>query len=319
MRTDKILIIGACGQIGVELTLALRKMYGSGNVIAADIRNEHPLLKDSGPYYTLNALDAPATADLVKKENITQIYLLAALLSATGEKDPKRAWDINMESMLQVLELGVQAKLDKIYWPSSIAVFGPTTPREHTPQQTIIEPRTVYGISKYAGELWCQYYHQRWGLDVRSLRYPGLISWKSDPGGGTTDYAVEIYIEALKSGHYTCFLSEQTYLPMMYMDDAIRGTIELMEASADKIKTRQAYNIAAMSFSPKEISAAIKYHVPDFKIDYKPDFRQQIADGWPQSIDDRAARSDWGWQHEYDLNKMTYDMLKQLRKKMNKG
>jgi nucleoside-diphosphate-sugar epimerase len=316
MRIDKILVIGACGQIGVELTLALRKIYGAANVIAADIKNEHPLLKDSGPYYSLNALDAAATASLVKKENITQIYLLAALLSATGEKDPKRAWDINMESMLQVLELGVQAKLDKIYWPSSIAVFGPTTPREHTPQQTIIEPRTVYGISKYAGELWCQYYHQRWGLDVRSLRYPGLISWKSDPGGGTTDYAVEIYIEALKTGKYTCFLSEQTYLPMMYMDDAIRGTIELMEAGADKIKSRQAYNISAMSFSPKEISSAIQYHIPDFKIDYKPDFRQQIADGWPKSIDDRSARNDWGWQHEFDLNKMTYDMLKQLRKKM---
>ena len=315
MKSEKILIIGACGQIGVELTLALRKMYGDDKVVATDIRNEHPLLKGTGPYYSLNALDAVATFDIVKKEGITQIYLLAALLSATGEKDPKRAWDINMESMLQVLDLGVQEKLSKIYWPSSIAVFGPTTPREHTPQQTIIEPRTVYGVSKYAGELWCQYYHQRWGLDVRSLRYPGLISWKSDPGGGTTDYAVEIYIEALKKGKYTCFLSESTYLPMMYMDDAIRGTIEIMEAPADKIKTRMAYNISAMSFSPREIAAAIQYHLPEFKINYEPDFRQQIADGWPKSIDDRAARSDWGWQHEFDLNRMTYDMLKQLKKK----
>jgi len=316
MKNEKILIIGACGQIGVELTLALRKVYGSDNVIATDIRNEHALLKGTGPYYSLNAMDTAATYELVKRESITQIYLLAALLSATGEKDPKRAWDINMESMLGVLDIGVQEKLSKIYWPSSIAVFGPTTPRDHTPQQSIIEPRTVYGISKYAGELWCQYYHQRWGLDVRSLRYPGLISWKSEPGGGTTDYAVEIYIEALKKGRYTCFLSETTYLPMMYMDDAIRGTIELMEVSADKIKTRMAYNISAMSFSPREITAAIQYHIPEFKVDYNPDFRQQIADGWPKSIDDRAARADWGWQHEFDLNRMTYDMLKQLKKKL---
>jgi len=316
MKKEKILILGACGQIGVELTLALRKTYGNDNVIATDIREEHPLLHGTGPYIVLNAMDAAATHELVKKESITQIYLLAALLSATGEKDPKRAWDINMQSLLQVLELGVQEKLHKIYWPSSIAVFGPTTPRDNTPQQTVVEPRTVYGISKYAGELWCQYYNQRWGLDVRSLRYPGLISWKSEPGGGTTDYAVEIYHEALKNGSYTSFLSENTYLPMMYMDDAIRGTIELMEAPVDKIKSRMAYNISAMSFSPKEIAASIKYHIPDFKIDYAPDFRQQIADGWPKSIDDRAARGDWGWQHEFDLNRMTNEMLKHLKEKL---
>lgn len=316
MKSEKILILGACGQIGVELTLALRKAYGNDNVIATDIREEHLLLHGTGPYVVLNAMDGNATHELVKKEGITQIYLLAALLSATGEKDPKRAWDINMQSLLQVLELGVQEKLTKIYWPSSIAVFGPTTPRDNTPQQTVVEPRTVYGISKYAGELWCQYYNQRWGLDVRSLRYPGLISWKSEPGGGTTDYAVEIYHEALKNGSYTSFLSENTYLPMMYMDDAIRGTIELMEAPAEKIKSRMAYNISAMSFSPKEIAAAIKYHIPDFKIDYAPDFRQQIADGWPKSIDDHAARADWGWQHEFDLNKMTNEMLKHLKEKL---
>ncbi|MBS1688851.1 MAG: NAD-dependent epimerase/dehydratase family protein [Bacteroidetes bacterium] len=316
MKNEKILILGACGQIGVELTLALRQTYGNDNVIATDIREEHPLLHGTGPYVVLNAMDAAATHELIKKEAITQIYLLAALLSATGEKDPKRAWDINMQSLLQVLDLGVQEKLHKIYWPSSIAVFGPTTPRDNTPQQTIVEPRTVYGISKYAGELWCQYYNQRWGLDVRSLRYPGLISWKSEPGGGTTDYAVEIYHEALKNGSYTSFLSENTYLPMMYMDDAIRGTIELMEAPADKIKSRMAYNISAMSFSPKEIAAAIKYHIPDFRMDYAPDFRQQIADGWPKSIDDRAARGDWGWQHEFDLNRMTNEMLKHLKEKM---
>lgn len=313
MKKEKILIMGACGQIGVELTIALRKLYGNDNVIASDIRAAHPLLEGGGPYEVLNAMDVSATLDIVKKHNITQIYLLAALLSATGEKDPKRAWDINMQSLLQVLDLGVQEKLTKIYWPSSIAVFGPTTPRQETPQQTIVEPRTVYGVSKYAGELWCQYYYQRWGLDVRSIRYPGLISWKSEPGGGTTDYAVEIYHEALKHAKYTSFLSENTYLPMMYMDDAIRGTIELMEAPADQIKSRMAYNLSAMSFSPKEIAAAIQKHIPSFEISYSPDFRQQIADGWPQSIDDAVARADWGWTHHFDLDRMTDDMLKNLK------
>lgn len=317
MNKDKILILGAGGQIGVELTLALRKVYGNDNVVASDIREEHPLLKGSGPYEILNAMDANAIHTVIKKEGITQIYLLAALLSATGEKDPKRAWDINMQSLLQVLELGVQEKLTKIYWPSSIAVFGPTTPRDNTPQKTIVEPRTVYGISKYAGELWCQYYNQRWGLDVRSMRYPGLISWKSEPGGGTTDYAIDIYHGALKQNQYTCFLSENTYLPMMYMDDAIRGTIELMEAPADKIKTRMAYNISAMSFSPKEIAEAIRKYVPDFKIDYNPDFRQQIADGWPKSIDDSAARQDWGWKHAFDLDSMSKEMLKNLKESLH--
>jgi len=319
MTTEKILIAGAGGQIGVELTLALRKLYGNDNVIATDIRPAHPLLEGTGPYYILDAMDANAMLALVKKEKITQVYLLAALLSATGEKDPKRAWDINMKSLLQVLDLGVQEKLNKIYWPSSIAVFGPTTPRQNTPQETVVEPRTVYGISKYAGELWCQYYHQRWGLDVRSLRYPGLISWKSEPGGGTTDYAVEIYHEALKHGKYTSFLSENTYLPMMYMDDAIRGTIELMEAPAEKIQTRMAYNLSAMSFSPKEIAAAIRKHIPGFEISYAPDFRQQIADGWPQSIDDSAARAHWGWKHEFDLDKMTADMLLHLKEQMQEA
>ncbi|HTM64880.1 MAG TPA: NAD-dependent epimerase/dehydratase family protein [Flavipsychrobacter sp.] len=312
---EKILIIGACGQIGVELTLALRGIYGDNNVIASDIRDEHPLLKGTGPYVVLNAMDGNAIHETIRKEKITQVYLLAAVLSATGEKDPKRAWDINMQSLLQLLELGVQEKLNKIYWPSSIAVFGKTTPKDATPQQTIIEPQTVYGISKYAGELWCQYYQQRWGLDVRSLRYPGLISWKSEPGGGTTDYAVEIYHEALKHGKYTSFLDKGTYLPMMYMDDAIRGTIELMEAPAEKVRTRMAYNIAAMSFAPEEVAAAIRSHIPGFEISYASDFRQQIAAGWPKSIDDSAARNDWGWQPKFDLEKMTSDMLLHLNEK----
>jgi len=314
MKQEKILIIGACGQIGVELTLALRQLHGNNNVIASDIREEHELLKGSGPYLTINATDIKAVAEAVQKQGITQIYLLAALLSATGEKVPMKAWDINMNSLLQVLELGVEQKLNKIYWPSSIAIFGSTTPKQDTPQKTIVEPTTVYGVSKYAGELWCQYFHKRWGLDVRSLRYPGLISWKSAPGGGTTDYAVEIYHEALKQKSYTSFLSEDTYLPMMYMDDAIRGTIELMEAPEAQIQSRMAYNLSAMSFSPKEIAAAIRKHIPEFEINYAPDFRQQIADSWPQSIDDSAARSDWKWRHEYDLDKMTAVMLENLRK-----
>lgn len=313
MGKDKILIIGACGQIGVELTLELRKMYGDQNVIATDIREEHELLSGTGPFTTLDALDATAITSLIQKEKITQVYLLAAMLSATGEQNPPKAWDVNMRSLLQLLEIGKQEQLGKIYWPSSIAVFGQTTPKEETPQKTIVEPQTVYGISKYAGELWCQYYYQRWGLDVRSLRYPGLISWKSAPGGGTTDYAVEIYHEALKSKSYTSFLDKGTYLPMMYMDDAIRGTIELMEAPAEKIASRIGYNFAAMSFAPEEVAISIQKHIPKFTISYKPDYRQQIASGWPKSIDDSAARSDWGWQHEYDLDKMTTDMLHHLK------
>lgn len=316
MSNEKILVIGACGQIGVELTLALRKVYGDSNVLATDIREEHELLAGSGPYMVLDAMDGQAITEVIKKHGITQVYLLAALLSATGEKAPKRAWEINMQSLLQILDISVEQKLNKLYWPSSIAIFGSTTPKQNTAQKTIVEPGTVYGISKYAGELWCQYYHNRWGLDVRSLRYPGLISWKGDPGGGTTDYAVDIYYEALKSGKYTCFLQEDTYLPMMYMDDAIRGTIELMEAPAEKIKSRMAYNFSAMSFSPKELAAVIQSRIPDFEISYAPDFRQQIANGWPQSIDDADARADWGWKHEFDVEKMSDSMLQNLKHKL---
>jgi len=316
----KILIIGACGQIGVELTLALRKIHGGESVFASDLKEEHDFLKDTGPFVNLNATDAVATRSFVEKENITEIYLLAALLSATGEKDPKLAWELNMESLRQILDLGVDKKL-KIFWPSSIAVFGPTTPRKNTPQHTIIEPSTMYGITKYAGELLCQYYNKRWGLDVRSVRYPGLISWKTPPGGGTTDYAVEIFYEAIKSKKYTSFLSENTYLPMMYMDDAIRATIELMQAPAEKIKSRMSYNLSAISFSPKEIAEEIKKHIPEFEIVYPalggastPDHRQAIADSWPASIDDSATRADWGWKPEFDLSKMTTDMLQNLNK-----
>ena len=315
MVKEKILVIGASGQIGVELTLALRKLYGNNSVIASDLREENDLLKGTGPYVALDVMNKEMLHVQVIRQNITQIYLLAAILSATGEKNPSLAWHLNMQSLLNVLDIAREEKLHKIYWPSSIAVFGPTSPRQMCPQQTIIEPTTVYGISKYAGEFWCNYYFQRFGVDVRSIRYPGLISYKSAPGGGTTDYAVEIYYEALENNSYNCFLREDTYLPMMYMPDAIRATIELMEAPANKISIRTSYNLSSMSFSPKEISEVIAKHIPGFTITYQPDYRQQIADSWPQSIDDSFARKDWGWQHEYDLEKMTKDMLDNLKVK----
>ncbi len=314
MRNEKILVIGASGQIGVELTLALRKIYGEGQVIATDLREQNPLLAGTGPYVSLDVMNKEMLHVQVIRQNITQIYLLAAILSATGEKNPSLAWNLNMQGLLNVLDIAREEKLHKVFWPSSIAVFGPSSPRQNCPQQTIIEPTTVYGISKYAGEFWCHYYWQRYGVDVRSVRYPGLISYKSEPGGGTTDYAVDIYHQALQKSQYTCFLKEDTYLPMMYMPDAIRATIELMEAPQKSVGIRTSYNLSAMSFSPKEIAASIRTHLPDFSISYSPDYRQQIADSWPQSIDDSVARSDWGWKEEYDLKAMTADMLKNLRK-----
>lgn len=315
MAKDTVLVIGACGQIGVELTTALRNIYGNEHVIASDLREEHPLLQGTGPYVQADVMNQAQLREIMVTHKITQVYLLAAILSATGEKNPPLAWDINMRSLLSLLDLAKELKLAKVYWPSSIAVFGPTSPKQQTPQHTIIEPTTVYGVSKYAGELWCAYYHKNYGVDVRSLRYPGLISYKSAPGGGTTDYAVEIYHEALKQNKYTSFLSEHTYLPMMYMPDAIRATLELMEAPAHQLSTRMAYNLSAMSFSPAEIAQAIRVHQPDFQINYAPDFRQAIADSWPQSIDDSLARTDWQWKPEYDLTAMTADMLTQLAKK----
>ena len=312
---EKILIIGASGQIGVELTMALRKMYGNSNVIASDLREENGLLRGTGPYVSLDVMNKEMLHVQVIRQNVTQIYLLAAILSATGEKNPNLAWNLNMQGLLNVLDIAREEKLKKVYWPSSIAVFGPTSPKKNCPQQTIIEPITVYGISKYAGEFWCNYYNKRFGVDIRSLRYPGLISYKSDPGGGTTDYAIEIFHEALEEKSYTSFLKEDTYLPMMYMPDAIRATLELMEAPSEKISIRTSYNISGISFSPAEIAAAIKKHVPEFEIKYNPDYRQAIADSWPQSIDDSVARNDWGWKHEYDLEKLTADMLKNLKQK----
>ena len=312
MIREKVLVIGASGQIGVELTLALRKIYGNANVVASDLREENELLKGTGPYVSLDVMNKEMLHVQVIRQNITQVYLLAAILSATGEKNPNLAWNLNMQSLLNVLDIAKEEKIYKVYWPSSIAVFGPTSPKINCPQQTIIEPSTVYGISKYAGEFWCNYYHQRWGLDVRSIRYPGLISYKSEPGGGTTDYAVEIFHEALEEKKYECFLQEDTYLPMMYMPDAIKATLELMEAPAAQISIRTSYNISGMSFSPKEIGAEIKKHVAEFAITYKPDYRQQIANSWPQSIDDTVARKDWGWKEDYDLERMTKDMFDNL-------
>jgi nucleoside-diphosphate-sugar epimerase len=312
MVKEKILVIGASGQIGVELTLALRKIYGSANVIASDLREENQLLHGTGPYVSLDVMNKEMLHVQVIRQNVTQIYLLAAILSATGEKNPNLAWHLNMQGLLNVLDIAREEKLNKVYWPSSIAVFGPTSPKQQCPQQTIIEPITVYGISKYAGEFWCNYFFHKYGVDVRSLRYPGLISYKSAPGGGTTDYAVEIFHEALSDQHYDCFLSKDTYLPMMYMPDAIRATIELMEAPKESIKTRTSYNISGMSFSPEEIAAEIKKHIPGFTISYKPDYRQSIANSWPQSIDDSVARNDWGWKQEYNLGTMTKDMLDNL-------
>lgn len=311
--SPKILIIGACGQIGTELTHKLRQLYGTENVVASDIRKLNNDIVNSGTFEVVNALDFNQIEHLVEIHQITDIYLMAALLSATAEKNPAFAWDLNMNSLFHVLNLAKAKKIKKIFWPSSIAVFGPTTPRENTPQYTIMEPSTVYGISKLAGERWCEYYHTHFGVDVRSVRYPGLISWSTPPGGGTTDYAVEIYHKALSDGKYNCFLSAETKMPMMYMDDAIKATIQIMQAASEQVKIRSSYNLAAMSFTPTQIATEIKKHIPEFTVSYQPDFRQVIADSWPGSIDDSKAREDWGWHHEFDLERMTVDMLKNLR------
>jgi len=312
--STKILIIGACGQIGTELTQKLRAIYGVENVIASDIRKLNIDVVNTGPFEVVNALDFNQIQHLVEIHNIDEVYLMAALLSATAEKNPAFAWDLNMNSLFHVLNLAKAGKIKKIFWPSSIAVFGPTTPRENTPQYTIMEPSTVYGISKQAGERWCEYYHNTYGVDVRSIRYPGLISWSSPPGGGTTDYAVDIFYKALSEKKYDCFLSSETKMPMMYMDDAIAATIQIMQSPKEKIKIRSSYNLAAMSFTPTEIAAEIKKHIPEFTITYHPDFRQKIADSWPASIDDSSAREDWNWKHQFDISSMTKDMLDHLNK-----
>ncbi|MBT4881337.1 MAG: NAD-dependent epimerase/dehydratase family protein [Flavobacteriales bacterium] len=311
--TERILIIGSSGQIGTELVMELRKMYGNDNVIASDIRPSAEIVMESGPFETLDIMDEQLLRDIVIKYKITQVYLLAALLSATAEQNIELGWRLNMRSHSHVLDLAKDGLIKKIFWPSSIAVFGPTTPMKNTPQYTVMEPNTVYGITKQAGERWNEYYFNKFGVDVRSIRYPGLIGWKAAPGGGTTDYAVDIFHQAIQHGKYESFLAESTGLPMMYMPDAIRATIELMEAPAEQVKIRSSYNLAGVSFTPAEIAEEIKKHIPNFEMTYNPDFRQAIADSWPSSINDGYAQKDWGWNLEYDLEKMTKDMMKNLK------
>jgi len=311
---ERILIIGSSGQIGTELVMELRSMYGNNNVIASDIRPSSREVMESGPFEKLDIMDEKLLRDIVKKYKITQVYLLAALLSATAEKNIELGWSLNMRSHSHVLDLAKDGLIKKIFWPSSIAVFGPTTPMENTPQYTVMEPNTVYGITKQAGERWNEYYFNKFGVDVRSIRYPGLVGWKAAPGGGTTDYAVDIFHQAIQHEKYESFLSENTGLPMMYMSDAIRATIELMEAPAAQVKIRSSYNLSGVSFTPKQIAEEVKKHIPDFEITYNPDFRQAIADSWPSSIDDSYAQKDWGWELKYDLEKMTSDMMINLRK-----
>mgnify|MGYP000913210565 CR=1 FL=1 len=310
MDSDTILVTGACGQIGSELVMALRAR--GNNVIATDLKVPSGELLESGEFQRLDVLNKNSLATLVSKFKVNQIYHLAALLSATGEQNPELAWRVNMKGLRNILDCSVELGVKRLFFPSTIAVFGPTSPKQNTPQHCVMEPNTIYGISKQAGERWCDYYYQKKGLDVRSLRYPGLISYKTKAGGGTTDYAVEIFFEAVKHKQYNCFLSENTVLPMMYMPDAIRGTIELMNAPASSLSIRSAYNFSAFSFSPQDLAKCITVEVPDFSIQYTPDFRQAIADSWPASIDDSFARNDWGWKPEFTLEKMTKDMLSNI-------
>ncbi len=311
---DTILIIGACGQIGTELTLKLREIKGKNKVIASDIREGSDELMQSGDFEILDATNKEAILQIIEKYNVSEVYLMAAMLSVTAEKYPDKAWNLNMNSLFNVLNLAKEKHIKKVFWPSSIAVFGNTTPRVETPQETITEPTTVYGISKMSGERWCAYYHDRYGVDVRSIRYPGIISWKTLPGGGTTDYAVDIFYKAIEDKSYTCFLNEHTKLPMLYMDDAIKATIDIMET--EPMKTFVSYNIGGISFTPKEIAREIKKIIPEFKINYEIDFRQEIADSWPDSIDDIQARKDWNWKHHFNISELTSEMLKNLKIKL---
>ena len=308
---EKVLVIGACGQLGSELTIELGKLHGDENIVASDISKPNAAIRKF-KFEQLDVMNLTQLNAVVENHGITQIYHLAAILSAKGEENPQWAWNLNMTGLLNVLEVAKEKNLNKIYWPSSIAVFGPTTPRVNTPQDTVMDPNTVYGISKLAGERWCEYYFEKYGVDVRSLRYPGLIGYKSLPGGGTTDYAVDIYHKALNGEPFECFLTKDTYLPMMYMSDAIKATIDLMEAPKESVKVRSSYNVSAISFSPEEMTASIQKEIPEFSASYNPDFRQAIADSWPDSIDDSVARNDWGWQPKYDLDAMTKTILEGL-------
>ncbi|WP_298417337.1 NAD-dependent epimerase/dehydratase family protein [uncultured Kordia sp.] len=311
--STKILIIGACGQIGTELTAALQTRYGAANVIASDIRKSDDKVFSESPFEILDATDKLGIKTCVEKHQITDVYLMAALLSATAEKNPEFAWELNMNSLLHVLNLAKDKLIEKVFWPSSIAVFGKNSPKKQTPQHTIMDPSTVYGISKLSGERWCEYYYENYGVDVRSIRYPGIISWKAQPGGGTTDYAVEIFHEAIKNDSYTCFLKENTMLPMMFMDDAVRATIDIMNAESTEVKVRSSYNIAATSFTPKELTVEIQELLPNFTINYEPDFRQAIADSWPESIDDTTAANDWNWSATFDIKAIVSEMITNLK------
>ena len=314
---DRILVIGAAGQIGSDLTLELRRKFGDANVYATDIRQAPDDIVEGGPFYILNVTDKESLTQFIKRFEITQIYHLAAMLSGNAEKQPLKAWEINMDSLIYVLNLAKDGLIKKVFWPSSIAVFGNSTPKVNTPQITITEPSTIYGISKLAGERWCEYYFNKYNVDVRSLRYPGLISYKTEAGGGTTDYAVEIFYDAIKKKKYECFLKEDTTLPMMFMPDAVKATIDLMESDLSKLFVHSSYNVEGVSFNPKEIADEIMKSIPEFEISYKPDYRQEIAESWPQSIDDSIAKEDWGWKHSYDLAKMTEIMLEEIKKKLN--
>lgn len=311
--SEKILIVGAAGQIGSELTEKLRSIYGTTNVVASDINTNNETLVNSGPFEIIDAKNFDQLKTCIVNHDVTTVYLMAAMLSASAEKSPMSAWELNMESLFHVLNLAKDGFIQKIFWPSSIAVFGPTTPKVNTPQHTIMEPSTVYGISKLTGERWCEYYHKKFGVDVRSLRYPGILSYKTLPGGGTTDYAIDIFHKALSDQKYECFLTANSTLPMMYMDDAIDATIKLMQAPNEVISLRSSYNLAAISFNPEELAQSIRNYIPNFEIQYKPDFRQSIADSWPNSIDDSVAREDWNWQHRYNLEAITNKMINGLK------
>jgi nucleoside-diphosphate-sugar epimerase len=317
--SENILVVGACGQLGTELVEELRKIYGNDHVIASDIRQSEDEVFKSGPFENLDILDKARLGELLGKYKPTQVYHLAALLSATAEAKPKLGWTLNMDGLFHVLDAAIEYKIGKVYWPSSIAVFGPGTPADNTPQHCVMDPNTIYGISKLAGERYCEYYFRKHGVDVRSLRYPGLIGYKSEPGGGTTDYAVSIYHDALTKGKHNCFLGDHTELPMLYMPDALKATLDIMHAPAEKIRIRSSYNLAGMSFAPKDITASIQQYVPGFTTEYNPDSRQAIADSWPNSIDDSEARKDWGWKPAFDLDSMTRDMLKNLAPKYGKS
>lgn len=318
MSNETVLIIGSCGQVGTELTENLRSIYGASNVIASDVRRPDSPFWDEGPFELMDVLDQNRLVEILKKYKPTQIYHLAALLSASAEKNPKLGWRLNMDGLFYVFDAALDFGVKRMFWPSSIAVFGPNTPKENTPQHCIMDPNTVYGITKQTGERYCEYYFKRYGLDVRSIRYPGLIGYKADAGGGTTDYAVEIFHEALKTGKYECFLGENTSLPMLYMPDAIKATLDITHADSNQVKIRSSYNISGFSFTPQILAEKIRKHIPEFEISYKPDHRQAIADSWPKSISDTEARQDWGWKNDYDLDAMVADMILNLKPRYSK-